>query len=317
MKRFFIWLKPEQSLPVLAALLALMSMASSSAEAADRVLLVGVGTYQNSRENLPDLPGIGIDIQRMTRVAGLLGYESGQIKILQDENATAINVEKAIGNWLGQAGADDRVLFYFSGHGTRIYDDSADEADGVDEVLCFHDMSLQNRGDRYSFDGVITDDRFGVLLSRLKSEHILIVLDHCFSGTSTKALNLNEMLSGPTYVSKSFRYIGMPLRGGAFASSSSFSTLRFTDPVVLSSCRDDEESVSSESGSLFTEGVAAAMEEQAQKQGAAPEQLFDTRYLQEYATEYIRKTLGAGRADRMFHPQLQGNMLLTLGNSKR
>ncbi len=289
----------------------LLIMVFDSANAADRALLVGIGQYQNNLEDLPNLPGIDVDIQRMKKAAILLGYESEQIMVLQDQNATADNVEKAIRNWLGQAGINDHILFYFSGHGTRVYDESADEVDGVDEVLCFHDLEMVHKDGKYSFEGVITDDRFQVILRQLTSENILIVLDHCFSGTSTKALNFNDNVKDTLYVSKAFQYIGMPLSGKSLLARNTVKELDFFKPVVLSSCRDDEESVSSATGSLFTEGLSFAIEERLSMSGT-----FDTRYLLDYSTRYISTILKSTDTSRIFHPQLQGNMVLTIHSSQ-
>ena len=118
----------------------------SIARAGDRALLVGVGKYRNPRANLS---GIDLDIRMMKGMAHLMGFSDSQIKVIENERATASNVETAINEWLVKgAGSGDRVLFYFSGHGSQIPDRNGDEEDKSDEALVLHDVRVVKENGR-------------------------------------------------------------------------------------------------------------------------------------------------------------------------
>jgi hypothetical protein len=278
----------------------------TTARGEDRALLIGVGEYAHDGLNRPGLPGIAVDLQRMQEFAVALGFDSRQIRILRDREATAARVEKEIRGWLGQAGPDDRVFFYFSGHGSMIPDQSGDEVDGVDEALCLYDMQPAEKNGAATLTGVLADDDFDRLLNELVSRQVFIVLDNCHSGTATKGLPLES--GGSRYVSKFFSYKGMPNARRRTAPQNH--SVRRSFLVVLSACRDDEESVTSAEGSLFTEAIFRA------QQGHLASTLTDTSYLRRYAEDFVRVTLGGEEPRRIFHPQLQGNMVLTSRQTK-
>ncbi len=98
-------------------------------------------------------------------------------------------VYDAVENWLiDGAGPDDRVLFYFSGHGSQIPDENNDEDDQFDEVLLLYDAALTEKRGRQTLSGVLIDDDFNQMLARMKSRNILVILDACHSGSATKRM---------------------------------------------------------------------------------------------------------------------------------
>ena len=106
--------------------------------AENRALLIGLGQYERKEFNLP---GVNTDIEGIKRVCVLLGYKPNQIKTLQNSQATLAGIQKAIQEWLiDGVTKEDKVLFYFSGHGTRIKDQNGDEEDGMDEILTTYDF---------------------------------------------------------------------------------------------------------------------------------------------------------------------------------
>ena len=96
--------------------------------AADKALLIGVGKFTQMEGH--DLPGIDTDVDMMQGVAKRLGYTT--IIEMRNEQGTrhAIldQLERAL---VTEALPDDRVLIYFSGHGTRI---DVEDATGKSEV---------------------------------------------------------------------------------------------------------------------------------------------------------------------------------------
>lgn len=87
------------------------------------------------------------------------------------------------------------VVFYYSGHGSQVYDYDGDEEDRRDETLC----PVQGSGD---FDDFITDDELRYLISpRINPGNFSIFFtDCCHSGT---VLDLEYTLSSGKFVKKS------------------------------------------------------------------------------------------------------------------
>ena len=163
---------------------------TTRAQAEDRALLVGVGRYAQLDERLS---GVSLDIRMMTEFARILGFASSAIKVLEHENATTRQVVAAVENWLIEGvGPEDRVLFYFSGHGSQIPDDNADENDAVDEVLLMYDAAIEQQGRNQTLTGVLVDDDFNAMLARMSSRNIFVILDACHSGSATRSLRLNS-----------------------------------------------------------------------------------------------------------------------------
>jgi hypothetical protein len=283
----------------------LLSLPPALAE--DRALFIGVGKYQ-----LPDadLPGIDLDLNMMQEIAKVLGFNDSQIKVLLDEQATLANVEQTMASWLVQGVTpNDRVLIYFSGHGTRIPDENGDETDdGADEVLTMHDTALDRHNGRDTLKGVLVDDRFSELLAQIPSNNVLILVDACHSGTSTKALELPARAFGDTRgYAKFLYYKGIPdpvanalkgnfnpeARAGAGAAAAR------ENYVLLAAARDDQKSIATQQGSLFTQGVREAIRKAAQDK--AP---LTPTTIREQSEAFI---LGKMEGKNVFNPQLSGS----------
>src|SRR5580658_3179761 len=101
------------------------ALLAGPANASSRALLVGVGDVRNN-----PLPGIDVDIDNMRKTALIMGFEPQNIKVLFNEQATSANVHGALDSWIRDGvGPNDRVLIYFSTHGTRVADTQS--ANGV------------------------------------------------------------------------------------------------------------------------------------------------------------------------------------------
>ncbi len=288
-----------QHLSGLATVLA-MVVALPSALAADRALLIGVGKYENPSANLP---GVDLDIAIMKEVAEGLGFSPANIKTLMDGEATLANVRATLDSWLIKGtGASDRVLIYYSGHGAPVPDESGDESDGVDETLTMHDVTLVTRNGRKTLSGVMLDDEFGQTLARLKSDKILVLVDACHSGTVTKSFRLNSRsLRADSGVEKFFSYEGMPLATrGNFAPVSKELNGRY---IAVLAAGDDEKSIATARGSVFTLGIKESLILAKENTAKA----LTPRVMHEVSSQFVANNVPA---DRLFHPQLAGNPAL-------
>ncbi len=273
------------------------------AHAGDRALLVGVGRYAQLDARLS---GVSLDIQMMTEFARLLGFEKDAIKVLAHEEASTRQVVAAVEDWLIEGvGPEDRVLFYFSGHGSQIPDDNQDENDAFDEVLLMYDAAIEQQARHTTLTGVLVDDVFSTLLARMDSRNILVILDACHSGSATRSLRLSprsfsvneaqvKFFSYSTYIDAAGgrgRFDLMEPRNPGAADD---------NYVVLTACRDDEKTVATAQGSIFTLGLRQVV-----RSAAMAGDPITPEALRREATEFIREQL---RSDTIrFHPQIAGN----------
>ena len=146
-----------------------------------RALLIGINRYAAAA--LPDLRGAVNDTIMMRQVLeSRFGFSPEDIRVLTDEQATRQGILSAISQLVDATGPRDVVYIHYSGHGSQVRDLNNDETDGggMDETIVPHDGRTDDIAD-------ITDDELGALLNRLETEHAVIVLDSCHSGTGTRS----------------------------------------------------------------------------------------------------------------------------------
>lgn len=162
--------------------------------ATKKALVVGINDYAPIGVGGPDLNGCVNDARDMANTLVICGFAANNIRILTNQNATRANIISYL-NWLlSSAVAGDSVVFYYSGHGTRVANIGADvEIDGLDEAIVPHD---------YNTAGVLRDDDFKAIFdAKLKpGVNFDVVFDCCHSGTGTKSfVGLNAFDEMPKY----------------------------------------------------------------------------------------------------------------------
>jgi len=287
--------------------LVLMTIAmASNVRSEDRALLIGVGRYAHFDDRLN---GVSLDLDMMMEITRLMGFKNKSVKILEHEQATLANVHRAFEDWLiNGVGPQDRVLVYFSGHGSQVPDETDDEKDKFDEVLLLYDTTLSVKNGHRSLDGVLHDDRFGAMLAQLKSNNILVILDACHSGSATRGLQLLPRGIPVTDAQVKYFYYS-PLLESA-GGSGRFDVMEpAASPeiagryVAMTACRDDEKTVATSQGSIFTLGLHQSLRAAAMAgQSITPEEL------QDRATRFIKARI---RSETLvFHPQIAGHTTL-------
>ncbi len=273
-------------------LLCLILVAGKSA-AGDRALLIGIGDY---RIEAATLPGVAEDLTMMREVVRTLGFSDSQVKVLADSEATLEGIRDAISDWLvAGTTAGDRAFFYHSGHGSRVFDASGDEADGSDEALLpFDFVELPAGGDRKQLRNVLLDDELGRLLALIPADEVVALVDACHSGTMTRSLG--------RWRSKFYGYPGMPPGddGVADFEPGTRSLLRRDSIVLLAAAGPAEEAQTSKRGALFTQGVWQAVRD------AEPRQQLTLEQLKSATERYIRQEVGR-RTDLIHRPMLTGH----------
>lgn len=147
-------------------------------------LLVGIDKYPNPNHCLQ---GCVNDITAIEEYLNeRFDKEEYQLHLqtLKDEQATREAIINGFRNHLCQAGRDDVVLFYYSGHGSQ---ESAPkefwqiEPDGLDETLVCYDSRTENGWD-------LADKELAKLITEVgeKDPHITLILDCCHSGSGSR-----------------------------------------------------------------------------------------------------------------------------------
>jgi metacaspase-1 len=155
--------------------------------ATKRAVVVGINDYAPIGVGGPDLNGCVNDARDMANTLVVCGFSPANIRILTNQNAKRANIIAYLTWLLSSAVSGDSVVFYYSGHGTRVANIGADvEIDGLDEAIVPHD---------YSTAGVLRDDDFKAIFdAKLKpGVNLEVIFDCCHAGTGTKAFFDNSL----------------------------------------------------------------------------------------------------------------------------
>lgn len=139
---------------------------------AKRALCVGINDYPGTNS---DLSGCVNDANDWVQELKTRGY---QVASLLDKQATRQAMVDGLTKLLTGAAAGDSLVFTFSGHGSWLPDDSGDEPDGRDEMLCPYDIVDQ----QYLMD----DDLANIFKQKPKDVHLYFISDSCHSGSVAK-----------------------------------------------------------------------------------------------------------------------------------
>jgi uncharacterized caspase-like protein len=144
-----------------------------------KAFLVGINDYAPCGAGGPDLGGCVNDVRDMANTLVILGFNPNNIRILTNCAATKANILAGLTWLLRGVASGDKVVFYYSGHGSYVVDTSGDEIDGKDEIICPHDINFANKI-------YIADDDFRSMFLRLPAGvNLEVILDSCHSGTAT------------------------------------------------------------------------------------------------------------------------------------
>lgn len=171
---------------IVACACALVFVGPRAARAETYAVLVGINDYRYF--GVRDLQYAESDVELMRdTLARYCDVPADNMRVLLGSDATRRAIGVAIRVWLAEvAGPDDRVLFYFAGHGTQLQDDNGDEADGLDESLWAWDTGILDLT-------WVRDDDLNRWLSFVKARDKVVILDCCHSGTGSRFLGENQV----------------------------------------------------------------------------------------------------------------------------
>jgi hypothetical protein len=136
---------------------------------AKRALCVGINDYPGTNS---DLKGCVNDANDWAAALKSRGYD---VKMLIDKQAKLQGMVDALNDLVGGASDGDSLVFTFSGHGSWLPDDSGDEPDGRDEMLCPYDVASE----QYLMDDMLA----GIFDTKPKGAKLYFISDSCHSGS--------------------------------------------------------------------------------------------------------------------------------------
>jgi metacaspase-1 len=155
-----------------------------------RALCVGINLFKNYPT--ATLQGCVNDANDMSALfQKLLGFQSADITVLPDAQATKANIMSNLKDMVdgAKAGKYSYLAFSMSSHGTQVPDLDGEEPDRADEAFCPHDLA--QAGDQWDRNHIIVDDELRDLFIQLPANVLLeVYLDTCHSGTGLKAIDM-------------------------------------------------------------------------------------------------------------------------------
>lgn len=137
-------------------------------------LCIGINNYPGTDM---DLAGCVNDANDWAAELAKRGFS---VTKLLDEQATKAGMVEGFRRVIGQAASGDVVVITYSGHGTYQYDTDGEEADGLDEALCPHDIRALGAA-------LIDDEIHAIFKTRRDGAHLVLISDSCHSGTVNRA----------------------------------------------------------------------------------------------------------------------------------
>lgn len=145
-------------------------------------LLVGIADYSF----IPRLSKSSIDAEDLQDTLEKCGYLQENIRLLKDQAATKSAISQAL-NWLSHnAGEDDTVVIFFSGHGLQCLGGFS-----PGEYLCPVEADINNLT-----NSCISSSEFTTALNSIKAGRLVVFLDACHSGGIEGIKNSSQVKSG-------------------------------------------------------------------------------------------------------------------------
>ena len=153
-----------------AAFLIFLSLLATQGAAQERVgrhaLIIGVSQYQNPAA--PTLKGVPYDVLSAGKIADAMGVPRSNQIVLQDAKADKASIIRELDSLAKRVAPGDRVLVYFSGHGSRDPDSQGKCVEGL-----------------YPYDGkTISHAEFAEHIAPVSkiADKLLTIVDACHSG---------------------------------------------------------------------------------------------------------------------------------------
>jgi hypothetical protein len=164
-------------------------------------IIVGISNYPGEANDLEYCDDDAQDIY--DALTGLYGYNSSNIHLLTDMNASFTAIQNAINDIKLQEVAGDEVVFFFSGHGANGKADDGDR-EKIDEAIVSHD------GNPSGSLIAIWDGQLKTWFTGFNTSRIIFIFDSCLAGGMTdlkadgRVINMACSESGLSYEDESW-----------------------------------------------------------------------------------------------------------------
>lgn len=146
------------------------------------VFIVGTLEWQDS-ESFESFPKVNRRDAQLARFFRERGVPSSQLVYLSDQQATKARVTSAFGKLLSQAGEDDLLFFYYTGHGYQ-------SDDGRTTYLATYDAGDDVPG--WSTDAIVRS-----IVRNFGGSRVVIAVDCCLSGAFVD--RVKTLREGPSF----------------------------------------------------------------------------------------------------------------------
>jgi hypothetical protein len=161
-------------------------------------LVIGIGHYIS--KDIPQLDGVQFDMESARKMAHAMSIPDSNITFIRDTDATADRIREELAALDKRTSPGDRIFVYYSGHGTRWYDASADKQTCTEGLL--------------AADGqVLTNQELGDQLKKIadKTDKLMVFYDACFSGGVASApFTTRSIKLGTQRITPKFTSVGAP-----------------------------------------------------------------------------------------------------------
>ncbi|MEX0967295.1 MAG: caspase family protein [Bacteroidia bacterium] len=141
-------------------------------------LIIGIGSYADSTLNLKCTKADAMAFYNLLLNNAHAGFKPENVKLLLDQDATLLNLKKAVSGWLFQnASTESTVVVYFAGHGGQEPDKVGSEKDGLAKYLLPYDCDKTDL-----FSSALSNIEFDRLLKTIKARRLVFFMDACHSG---------------------------------------------------------------------------------------------------------------------------------------
>ena len=142
-------------------------------------VVIGVSKFQH-----PDINPLSYTDDDAIAVYNYLTAEGGfakeNVQLLIDEDATTVNIKKALGEFLSKkSGKDDLVFIYFAGHGAPEADPGSGDNDGYSKYMITYDTDPESL-----YSTAMPMNEIATIFERIYAEKIVFFIDSCYSGAS-------------------------------------------------------------------------------------------------------------------------------------
>lgn len=146
-----------------------VEMASSSPESETWAITVGISGYPSIADVLNRASMDAVEMYDFLITEQ--GIPEDHVILLVDAIATVDNFIDGVSGLLENAGPEDRVIIFFSGHGNQLAPGSGgrEESDSANESICL-------------FDDEVSDDQLAAIIDSLADAPVFLFFDACHSG---------------------------------------------------------------------------------------------------------------------------------------